>query len=144
VLIPETYVADLQLRLGLYRRLSALEQRAEIDEFAAELVDRFGELPEEVRHLLDLVEIKGLCRQAGVAQVDAGPKGAVLSFRRNAFATPEGLVDLMQRSRGKMKLQPDHRLVFKSDWDRPEQRTKGVRKLIADLAQLESRGKKPN
>ncbi len=144
VLIPETYVADLQLRLGLYRRLAGLETRADIDAFAAELVDRFGELPDEVRHLLDVMEIKGLCRQAGIAQVDAGPKGAVLSFRRNAFANPEGLVELMQRSRGKMKLQPDHRLVFKSDWDRPEQRTKGVRKLIADLAQLASRGKKPN
>ena len=67
VLIPESYVADLQLRLGLYRRLSMLEKRSDIDAFAAELVDRFGELPEEVKHLLDVVEIKGLARQAGVA-----------------------------------------------------------------------------
>ena len=136
VLIPETYVPDLQLRLGLYRRLSGLERRPEIDEFAAELVDRFGELPEEVRHLLDLMEIKGLCRQASVAQVEAGPKGAVLTFRNNAFTNPEGLVDLIQRSRGKMKLQPDHRLVYKADWDQPEQRLKGVRRLIGDLAGL--------
>jgi len=142
VLIPETYVADLQLRLGLYRRLAGLEQRADIDGFAAELVDRFGELPEEVRHLLDVMEIKGLCRQAGIAQVDAGPKGAVLAFRRNAFANPEGLVDLMQRSRGKMKLQPDHRLVLKADWDLPEQRLKGVRRLISDMAQLAAKGRK--
>ncbi len=139
VLIPETYVGDLQLRLGLYRRLSGLENRADIDAFAAELVDRFGELPEEVRHLLDVMEIKGLCRQAGIAQVDAGPKGAVLAFRRNAFANPEGLVDLMQRSRGKMKLQPDHRLVFKADWDLPEHRLKGVRGLISDMAKAAAR-----
>ena len=65
VLIPESYVADLQLRLGLYRRLSLLEKRADIDNFAAELVDRFGELPTEVTHLLDVMEIKGLARQAG-------------------------------------------------------------------------------
>ncbi len=62
MLIPETYVADLQLRLGLYRRLSALETRADIDAFAAELVDRFGELPPEVEHLLDVMEIKGFRR----------------------------------------------------------------------------------
>ena len=68
-----------------------LEQRAEIDAFAAELVDRFGALPQEVRHLLDVVEIKGLCRQAGLQQVDAGPKGAVIAFRKNQFANPEGL-----------------------------------------------------
>jgi transcription-repair coupling factor (superfamily II helicase) len=136
VLIPETYVADLQLRLGLYRRLATLETRADIDAFAAELVDRFGELPQEVRHLLDVMEIKGLCRQAGIAQVDAGPKGAVLSFRKNTFANPEGLVDLVQRSRGKMKLQPDHKLVLKADWDRPDKRLNGVRQLISDLAKL--------
>ena len=142
VLIPETYVGDLQLRLGLYRRLANLENREEIDAFAAELVDRFGELPEEVRHLLDVVEIKGLCRQAGIAQVDAGPKGAVLAFRNNTFSNPEGLIDLMQRSRGKMKLQPDHKLVFKDDWDSPEQRLKGVRRLISDLARLAEKGRK--
>ncbi|MCL4767374.1 MAG: transcription-repair coupling factor [Hyphomicrobiaceae bacterium] len=142
VLIPETYIADLQLRLGLYRRLSGLEQRADIDAFAAELVDRFGELPDEVRHLLDVMEIKGHCRQAGIAQVDAGPKGAVLAFRRNAFANPEGLVGLMQRSRGSMKLQPDHRLVLKADWDLPEARLKGVRRLISELAEVAAKGRK--
>ncbi len=142
VLIPEAYVGDLQLRLGLYRRLSGLEQRADIDAFAAELVDRFGELPDEVRHLLDVMEIKGLCRQAGIAQVDAGPKGAVLAFRRNAFANPEGLVGLMQRSRGGMKLQPDHRLVLKADWDLPEERLKGVRRLISELAEIAAKGRK--
>ncbi|MGH6815897.1 MAG: transcription-repair coupling factor, partial [Hyphomicrobiaceae bacterium] len=78
-LIPESYVADLQLRLGLYRRLAKIEKRLDIDAFAAELVDRFGPLPEEVARLLDVLEIKGLCRQAGIAQVDAGPKGAVLT-----------------------------------------------------------------
>ena len=136
VLIPETYVADLQLRLGLYRRLSALETRAEIDAFAAELVDRFGELPAEVDHLLDVMEIKGLCRAAGIAKVDAGPKGAVVSFHRNAFANAQGLAQFLVASRGLAKLQPDHKLVFKGDWDLPETRFKGVRKLVATLAEI--------
>ena len=51
IMIPEAYVTDLQLRLGLYRRLSSFEKRADIDAFAAELVDRFGPLPPEVEHL---------------------------------------------------------------------------------------------
>ena len=136
VLIPESYVADLQLRLGLYRRLSVLELRSEIDAFAAELVDRFGELPQEVIHLLDVVEIKGLARQAGVAAIDAGPKGALISFRKNQFANPEGLVAFMQKRRGACKLQPDHKMVFKADWDLPELRLKGVRALAAELAKI--------
>ena len=142
VLIPETYVADLQLRLGLYRRLSALETRAEIDAFAAELVDRFGELPAEVEHLLDVMEIKGLCRAAGIAKVDAGPKGAVVTFHRNAFANAQGLAQFLQTSRGLARLQPDHKLVFKGDWDQPETRFKGVRGLVSVLAEIAAKGAK--
>jgi transcription-repair coupling factor (superfamily II helicase) len=142
VLIPESYVGDLQLRLGLYRRLSTLEQRADIDAFAAELVDRFGALPQEVVHLLDVMEIKGLARQAGLQQVDAGPKGAVLVFRKNEFANPEGLMAFMLKSRGGMKLQPDHKLVFKADWDLPEHRLKGVRVLVQRLAEIAALGRK--
>jgi transcription-repair coupling factor (superfamily II helicase) len=142
VLIPESYVGDLQLRLGLYRRLSMLEKRADIDGFAAELVDRFGELPAEVRHLLDLVEIKGLARQAGIAQVDAGPKGAIIGFRKNEFANPEGLIAFMQKLKGGVRLQPDQRLVFRADWARPEDRLNGVRKLVRQLADIAGAARK--
>ena len=141
VLIPEGYVGDLQVRLGLYRRLSTLDKRPDIDAFAAELVDRFGELPQEVRHLLDVVEIKGLAKQAGLQQLDAGPKGAVISFRKNQFANPEGLVLFMQKSRGGIRMQPDHKLVFKADWDLPEARLKGVRALVRQLAEIATAGK---
>jgi transcription-repair coupling factor (superfamily II helicase) len=142
VLIPEAYVADLQLRLGLYRRLSTLEQRPDIDAFAAELVDRFGELPEEVRHLLDVVEIKGLAKQAGLQQLDAGPKGAVITFRKNQFANPEGLVAFMARSKGGVRLQTDHKLVYKADWATPEARLQGVRWLVRELAEVAAAARK--
>jgi transcription-repair coupling factor (superfamily II helicase) len=142
VLIPESYVADLQLRLGLYRRLSTLETRDEIDGFAAELVDRFGQLPEEVEHLLDVMEIKALCRQAGVSQVDAGPRGAVVGFYRNQFANPEGLVQFVQASRGIIKVQPDQKLVFRAEWDLPAERLKGVRGFIGQLAGVANKAKK--
>ena len=78
VLIPEDYVADLPVRLALYRRLADLEDEQEIEAFGAELVDRFGPLPEEVEHLLQIVAIKALCRRANVEKIEAGPKGAVL------------------------------------------------------------------
>ncbi len=142
VLIPEGYVSDLQLRLGLYRRLSTLEKRTDIDGFAAELVDRFGELPEEVKHLLDVMEIKGLARAAGLQQVDAGPKGAVLAFRKNQFANPEGLVQFMQKSASRVKLQADHKLVFKADWPLPEDRLRGVRALVRQLADVAGAARK--
>ncbi|MEZ5900797.1 MAG: transcription-repair coupling factor [Hyphomicrobiaceae bacterium] len=142
ILIPETYVTDLQLRLGLYRRLAGLEKRTDIDAFAAELVDRFGEMPEEVGHLLDVMEVKGLCRAAGIAKVDAGSKGAVITLYRNTFANPEGLIQLVQASRGSLKVMPDQRLVQKADWDLPEARLKGVRALVQQFADLANKAKK--
>jgi transcription-repair coupling factor (superfamily II helicase) len=142
VLIPESYVSDLQVRLGLYRRLSFLNQRSEIDAFAAELVDRFGKLPDEVHHLLDVVEIKALCRRAGIAQVDAGPKGASIAFRRNEFANPEALIDFVQASKGLVKVQPDMKLIFKASWDSASARIKGVRGLVLELAEMAERGRK--
>ena len=141
IMIPETYISDLQLRLGLYRRLSGLEKREEIDAFAAELVDRFGPLPPEVEHLLDVMEIKGLCRAAGIAKVDAGPKGGVVTLYKSRFANPEGLVALVQNSRGGLKIQPDQRLVYRADWDLPETRLKGVRALIQKFADLAGKAK---
>ncbi|MEZ0282213.1 TRCF domain-containing protein, partial [Methyloceanibacter sp.] len=136
VLIPEDYVPDLQVRLGLYRRLSGVETHEAIEAFAAELIDRFGPLPEEVRHLLDVVEIKGLCRQAGIEQIDAGPKGAVLAFRNKSFANPEGLIDFIRKEGARMKLQPDHRLIYYANWETPEARLAGARDLLQRLVKI--------
>jgi transcription-repair coupling factor (superfamily II helicase) len=136
VLIPESYVSDLQARLGLYRRLSGLTERDEIEGFAAELVDRFGPLPEEVKHLLAVVQIKGYCRKAGVGQIEAGPKGAVLTFRHNRFANPAGLVALISENPSLLKMQQDHKLVYKADWPDADERLKGMRQLVRRLAEI--------
>ncbi|MGH6803142.1 MAG: transcription-repair coupling factor [Methyloceanibacter sp.] len=136
VLIPEEYVPDLQVRLGLYRRLSGVESHDLIEAFAAELIDRFGPLPQEVRHLLDIVEIKGLCRQAGIEQIDAGPKGAVIAFRNKSFANPEGLIDFIREHGKQVKLQPDHRLIYYANWQTPEARLAGTRDLLKRLVKI--------
>jgi transcription-repair coupling factor (superfamily II helicase) len=136
VLIPEAYIADLNVRLGLYRRISELVDRPEIDSFAAELIDRFGPLPDEVENLLDVMTIKQLCRTAGVERVDAGPKGAVLSFHNNTFARPDKLVMFIGSQVGTMKLRPDHKLVYTRTWDDTATRVKGVNRLMQDLAKL--------
>jgi transcription-repair coupling factor (superfamily II helicase) len=136
VLIPEEYVPDLQVRLGLYRRLSGVDSHDAIEAFAAELIDRFGPLPQEVRHLLDIVEIKGLCRQAGIEQIDAGPKGAVIAFRNKSFANPEGLIDFIRKEGKEVKLQPDHRLIYYANWETPEERLAGARDLLKRLVKI--------
>ncbi|WP_322097260.1 transcription-repair coupling factor [Pelagibius sp. Alg239-R121] len=136
VLIPERYVTDLNVRLGLYRRLSELVTRNEIEGFAAELIDRFGDLPEEVENLLDIMTIKQLCRDAGVIKVDSGPKGAVVAFHNDQFANPAKLIGYIQSQAGIVNLRPDHKLVYKRAWSDAKARVKGVRMMLDSLVKL--------
>jgi transcription-repair coupling factor (superfamily II helicase) len=136
VLIPENYVTDLSVRLGLYRRIAVLESDEEAEAFAAELIDRFGPLPVEVENLLGIVAIKRLCRKAGVEKVEAGPKGAVLQFRQNKFARPDKLVGFITKHAQLFSIRPDQRLVCKQDWAEPKARVTGVEKLMKNLVAL--------
>src|SRR5205814_1200725 len=81
-----------------------------------------GPLPQEVQHLLRIVAIKALCRRANVEKVDTGPKGAVLAFRNNEFANPDGLVAYIRDQSPAARVRPDMKVVFFDDWERPEQR----------------------
>jgi transcription-repair coupling factor (superfamily II helicase) len=136
VLIPEGYVADLGVRLGLYRRIAQLDSRRERDAFAAELIDRFGKLPREVENLLQIIAIKRDCREAGVERVEAGPKGAVVTLRNNRFANPAGLVELIQKHAGTLRLRPDQKLVYLRNWDDEAARLKGAAGLLQALVKL--------
>lgn len=136
VLIPEGYVPDLGVRMSLYRRIVDLVEKDEVESFAAELIDRFGPLPEEVENLLDIVAIKQLCKQAGVSSVEAGPKGAVIGFHNNSPLNVEGLMRWIQEKGGALKLRPDQTLVAIRHWDRPAQRVKGVQNLMKELASV--------
>ncbi|MBN9018577.1 MAG: transcription-repair coupling factor [Rhizobiales bacterium] len=136
IMLPETYVPDLQLRLGLYRRLGDLEDPGQIDSFGAELIDRFGPLPSEVEHLLKIVYIKALCRKANVEKVDAGPKGMVIAFRNSTFANPAGLIRYIGEQGSLAKVRPDQKIVLIRDWEDPEKRLKGTAVVMTQLARL--------
>ena len=135
VLIPETYVRDLPVRLGLYRRIGALEDDAQSEAMAAELVDRFGPLPEEVENLLQVVSIKRACRAAGVEKLDSGPKGMVLSFRGNAFGNPAGLISWLSGKGGTIRLRPDHKLAIAREMKVAE-RVRVARDLVGNLERI--------
>ena len=141
VLIPEDYVADLAVRLALYRRLAEVEDEREIEAFGAELVDRFGPLPEEVEHLLQVVAIKSLCRRANVEKIEAGPKGVVLGFRDNTFADPDRLVAYIRERGSDARVRPDQKVVFFYEWDEPEQRLKGTTAILRKLANIAGQAK---
>lgn len=136
ILIPEDYITDLTVRLSLYRRLADLETRPEIESFAAEMIDRFGPLPAEVENLLDVIELKGLCRAAGVDKVDAGPKGVVIGFHNNRPPVPDALFKWLTDKKGTVKLRPDQKIAAAREWADLGHRVKGVRAVLTELAGL--------
>lgn len=133
VLIPEDYVPDLDVRLGLYRRLSSLSSKVELEGFAAELIDRFGKLPREVNTLLLVVRIKSMCKRAGIAKLDGGPKGATIQFHNDKFASPQGLVEFIEDQKGLAKIK-DNKIVVRRDWGKESDKIKGAYAIARDLA----------
>src|SRR6056300_1800521 len=134
VLIPEDFVPDLDVRWGLYRRLSNLHSKVELEGFAAELIDRFGKLPKEVNTLLLVVRIKSMCKRAGIAKLDGGPKGATIQFHNDKFASPQGLVSLIRDQRGLAKVR-DNKIIVRRDWARDSDKIKGAFSIARDLAE---------
>src|SRR5438046_79616 len=136
IMIPETYVPDLDLRMGLYRRLGELDDRPAIDAFAAEMIDRFGALPEETGNLLKIVEVKLNLKQAIVAKLDIGPKGAVVTFADGGFPDLAALLGYIERLKGTAKLRPDSKMTITRDWPSPDARLNGALQLSRGLARV--------
>ena len=134
VLIPEDFVPDLDVRLGLYRRLSSLTSKVELEGFAAELIDRFGKLPKEVNTLMLVVRIKAMCKRAGIAKLDGGPKGATIQFHNDKFASPTGLVEFIQSQNGQAKVK-DNKIVVQRDWRSDGDKIKGAFAIAKELAE---------
>ena len=136
ILLPEHYVPDLDLRMGLYRRMNEFETRDEIDPFAAELIDRFGPLPAETQNLLKVIEIKMNCRAAMVARLDVGAKGALVHFHNDSFPDLPGLIAYVERLKGTAKLRPDSKLVITRPWPDADARLNGALQLSKGLAKI--------
>jgi len=140
VMIPDDYVPDLHLRLGLYRRLGEITELNEIDAFGAEMIDRFGPMPVEVQHLLKVVYIKALCRKANVEKLEAGPKGVVVQFRGKQFPNPAALVGYIAKQGTMAKIRPDHSVFLTRDLPTPEKRLSGAAVVMTQLAELAKAG----
>lgn len=133
VLIPEQYVEDLGLRMSLYRRLADIESDDDIENFAAELIDRFGDLPSEVDNLLDTVRLKLMCKAANIDRVDAGPKGAIIGFHNDMPPSVDKLFAWLQQRKGAVKLRPDQKISAVKNWPNVDKRIQGLRVLLKEI-----------
>ncbi|MCF8510693.1 MAG: transcription-repair coupling factor [Rhodobacteraceae bacterium] len=134
VMIPDAYIPDLDIRLGLYRRLSSLATKVELEGFAAELIDRFGPIPKEVNTLMLIVRIKAMCKRAGISRIDAGPKGATVQFHNDKFANPAGLVEFL-REQGPAARVQGNKIVLMGEMKSDSDRIKGAFNIAKGLAE---------
>ena len=134
IMISEEYVPDLDLRMGLYRRLNEIEETAGLEAFAAEMIDRFGKLPDETENLLRLMEIKLNAKRACVAKIDVGPKGALVAFHEDNFPNVPGLLAYVAKLGEVARLRPDNRLVINRVWADAKSRLNGALQLSRGLA----------
>jgi transcription-repair coupling factor (superfamily II helicase) len=141
VMIPESYVPDLEARLALYRELSTLDSDEDVNAARADLRDRFGPLPAEVDQLLDVIAIKALCRRANIEKVEAGPKGIIIAFRNNEAPNPEGLISYIAERGSFAKVRPDMKIVFLGEHEEAGKRLKPVNHLLRDLVRVAERKK---
>jgi transcription-repair coupling factor (superfamily II helicase) len=142
IMIPEHYVPDLDLRMGLYRRLGELDDRQAIEAFAAEMIDRFGALPDETANLMKIVEVKLNCREAFIAKLDIGPRGAVVTFADSGFPDLAGLLGYIERLKGTARLRPDSKMTVARNWTTAEARLSGALQLSRGLARVAAAGEK--
>jgi transcription-repair coupling factor (superfamily II helicase) len=136
VQIPENYVKDLSVRMGLYRRIASLTTEQEVEALAAEMIDRFGPLPIETNHLLSIVKLKQLCLIAHIEKIDAGPKGILITFKDNKFPNPDALLDYVFKNPISNKIRPDQKLLLIAEFDNAEERLKYVQKAISNIVKL--------
>ena len=136
IMIPETYVKDLGVRLGLYKRIGEIKDRAGLLDMREELVDRFGKLPPEVDNLLKTVEIKQLAVLANVEKIDAGSKGILLSFHNNVFAAPDKLIDFVTKQFGVVKIRPDQKLFIEKNLEDYAVRVETIKNYLHKLTAL--------
>ena len=142
VMIPETYIKDLGVRLGLYKRIASLQNNEDLLDMKAELVDRFGPLPPEVENLLSTIEIKQICQKAGISKLEAGAKGILISFHNNTFKAVDRLIDLVQRSFGVIQIRPDQKLFIDGNLSDYKKRLEIIQKYVTLLASLNQKDTK--
>nr|WP_295669355.1 transcription-repair coupling factor [Sphingomonas sp.] len=134
ILIPEEYVPDLDLRMGLYRRLNDVDDQDGLEAFAAEMIDRFGALPDATDNLIRVIEIKLNAKKACVSKIDIGPKGALVTFQDDTPPNIPALLAWVDKLNGVARLRPDSKLVVTRTWGDPKSRLHGALQLSKGLA----------
>ncbi len=134
VIIPDEYIEDLNLRLTLYRKLASFKKEQEIDQFAIEMIDRFGLYPKEVEYLIEVLKLKLAAKLVNVEKIDAGPKAITFTFKDNKCLKPEQMMEFVMRNQNYLKIRPDQKLLISKEFNNLDLKIKYIKELLLKLA----------
>ncbi|MCY4445334.1 MAG: transcription-repair coupling factor [Rhodobacteraceae bacterium] len=137
--IPESYISNLDTRLGFYQRLANLTEKADLEKIAVELIDRFGHYPIEVRQFIYVLIIKGICKNLGVKRLECSDNGLTLWFREIERVNVNVLIRLINSEPLKGNIFND-RIFLRKSWKNPAHRLKSVIKCMNQLKNYHSEG----
>ena len=133
-LLPGSYCSDVHERLSLYKRLADADTREALDALREELVDRFGELPEPARALLECHQVRLAARLLGVARVDATHEAVQLQFVKDPPLDGAKVIDFIRRKGRSARLAGPDRLRVDAKLPAWQERAQAVRDILKQLA----------
>lgn len=133
VLLPEEYIEDLNLRLSLYRSLAGFKALDEVENFAIEIIDRFGDYPKEVEYLLSVIKLKIKAKKINIEKIDAGPKAITFAFKDNKCLHPDELLDFITKNMIFIKLRSDQKLLINKEFTDIKLKIKFIDELLDKL-----------
>jgi transcription-repair coupling factor (superfamily II helicase) len=132
--VPEAYVEDPAERLSLYRRLSLARSDEEVEGLREEMMDRFGKIPSEVDHLLEVIKVKILLTRLSIRKLEEITSRLVLTFDESTQVSPQRIIDVVRRGKGSYRFTPDSKLVIEGWPEMKEDPFGATKRLLQALA----------
>jgi transcription-repair coupling factor (superfamily II helicase) len=131
--IPEDYINDVSLRLAAYKEISSAGDEMQLRNLGDELRDRYGELPEPVMNLFEIMSVKLVAKKAMVARIDAGRDVVNITFAEGANISPERIMLLLRKNKGKIRLVQEYTLQVALDDHSLRTAADAVKKYLQEL-----------
>jgi transcription-repair coupling factor (superfamily II helicase) len=134
--IPDNYIDSAQEKMEVYKKIAAIKTRDELERVYAELLDRFGPLPDEAASLLSLAEIRIICRDIAVSSLKERGGLVRVEFAKVSRVKVDRLIRLMKESGGKVKLDPQapNALLLRTGSIGLKEKSEFIREKLAALA----------
>ncbi len=132
-LIPDAYLGDVHLRLQFYKRIASATTQTELDEIQVEMIDRFGLLPDALKNLFAMTELKQAAEKLGIRKLEANSKGGKIEFGDKPNIDPLKIIKLIQNQAKKYRLDGPTKLRFMLDAHENKDRIHLVEKTLTEL-----------